>query len=212
MPVGLLLVLSFFSTCKLFLLPFALDCLHCFFLLELQYGIAKYLYRYLLLVYGWLGFHWTFIVCFIPPICGPYVLIYHPCVYEAMTRVWSLSMSFWNCIYLRGAMHPQWKIQPRSIVAQKICYLLHIEKTLIGIVGDVVVNILLLVSMLVGLLHHVHKSSTSLWHLLYQQVIAFFLLVQDVDIHQVHHLDSVSGYCRGACCCQSVSVACCLII
>ena len=72
-----------------------------------------------------------------------------------------------------------------------------------------VIDILLLVSMLIGLLQYAHRSSTGIWSLLYQQVIPFPLqyLAWETDIPQVHHLDSVSGHCRGATCGQSLSVA-----
>ena len=71
-----------------------------------------------------------------------------------------------------------------------------------------VVDILLLVSMLIGLQQYAHGSSTGIWPLLYQQVVSFPLqyLAPDAEIPQVHHLDSVSNRCRGATCGQSISV------
>jgi nitric oxide reductase large subunit len=59
------------------------------------------------------------------------------------------------------------------IASQKICFIARLQKSLIAAIGILVVDIMLLVSMLVGLLRHAHKSTTGLWHLLYQQVVAF---------------------------------------
>ena len=72
-----------------------------------------------------------------------------------------------------------------------------------------VIDILLLMSMLIGLLPYAHRSSIGICSLLYQQVVPFPLQypMWDADIPQVYHLDSVSGHCRGATCRQSVSAS-----
>ena len=89
-----------------------------------------------------------------------------------------------------------------------ICIILDLQKSRVNIVGMMMVDTLLLASMLIGLLRYVHRSSTGIWPLLYQQVMPFPLRYRalDADIPQVHHLDSVSDCCRGAFCGQSVSV------
>jgi hypothetical protein len=60
---------------------------------------------------------------------------------------------------------------------------LDLQKSLVNIVGMMVVDILLLVSMLIGLLQYAHRSSTGIWPLLYQQVpfpLQYFALDADI--------------------------------
>ncbi len=50
------------------------------------------------------------------------------------------------------------------------CVALHTHRGLVNAVGVLVVDVVLLLTMLIGL-RHSHKSSTGVWKLLYQQVI-----------------------------------------
>ena len=52
------------------------------------------------------------------------------------------------------------------------CVALHTHRGLVNAVGVLVVDVVLLLTMLVGLLRHAQKSSTGVWKLLYQQVIS----------------------------------------
>jgi hypothetical protein len=51
------------------------------------------------------------------------------------------------------------------------CVVEHFHKSLVSPVGMLMVDVVLLVSMLIGLLRHVQRSSTGIWHFLYQQVV-----------------------------------------
>ena len=50
------------------------------------------------------------------------------------------------------------------------CAALHTHRGLVNAVGVLVVDVVLLLTMLIGLLRHSQKSSTGVWKLLYQQV------------------------------------------
>jgi hypothetical protein len=55
----------------------------------------------------------------------------------------------------------------------EICVVLRLHKSLVNAVGILVVDVVLLMSMLIGLLRHMHRNSTGIWHLLYQQVMPY---------------------------------------
>jgi len=59
---------------------------------------------------------------------------------------------------------------------QKACAVLGFHKSLSAAVVALVVDIVLFMSMLVGLLRHAHRSSTGIWYLLYQQCIIWIAL------------------------------------
>ena len=50
------------------------------------------------------------------------------------------------------------------------CEILHTRRGLVNAVAMLVIDVVLLVSMLIGLLRHVYSKSGSMWKLLYQQV------------------------------------------
>jgi hypothetical protein len=56
-----------------------------------------------------------------------------------------------------------------------MCVNLGLRKYLLNVVGILVVDVVLLMSMLIGLLRYPHSSSTGLWHYLYQQVALYYL-------------------------------------
>jgi hypothetical protein len=56
------------------------------------------------------------------------------------------------------------------------CVGLDLHKDLMNAVGVLVVDLVLLMSMLIGLLRCSHSSSTGLWQLLYQQVVSHIFL------------------------------------
>ena len=90
---------------------------------------------------------------------------------------------------------------------QDTCFVLGIRKSLSAPVAVLVVDIVLLMSMLIGLLWHAHRSSTGIWYLLYQQVMPSLLSSTVVDALQVHHLDSPGVYCGGASCSACISIS-----
>jgi hypothetical protein len=51
------------------------------------------------------------------------------------------------------------------------CVILHTRRALTNAIGVLVVDVVLLLTMLIGLLLHAHRHSTGIWKLLYQQVI-----------------------------------------
>jgi hypothetical protein len=53
---------------------------------------------------------------------------------------------------------------------EDICIILHTRKSLINAAGILVVDTVLLLTMLIGLLRHPHRSSAGMWKFLYQQV------------------------------------------
>jgi hypothetical protein len=52
------------------------------------------------------------------------------------------------------------------------CVMLHTHRGLTNALGVLVVDVVLLLTMLIGLLLHAHRHSTGIWKLLYQQVIS----------------------------------------
>jgi hypothetical protein len=50
------------------------------------------------------------------------------------------------------------------------CVTLRTHRLLVNAIGVLVVDVVLLLTMLIGLLRHPHKSSTGMWKFLYQQV------------------------------------------
>ncbi|KAI0246165.1 hypothetical protein BJV78DRAFT_193965 [Lactifluus subvellereus] len=59
---------------------------------------------------------------------------------------------------------------------QQGCIVWGIHKSLSPAVVALVVDIMLFMSMLIGLLRHAHRSSTGIWYLLYQQCIIWIAL------------------------------------
>jgi hypothetical protein len=50
------------------------------------------------------------------------------------------------------------------------CIIPHTRQGLVTALGVLVVDVVLLLTMLIGLLRHVHRSSIGVWRFLYQQV------------------------------------------
>jgi hypothetical protein len=71
---------------------------------------------------------------------------------------------------------------------------------LISSVSTLVTDGVLLISMLIGLMRSPQSSSFGLWHLLYQQVVAYFSLESPLilDVFQVLHLVSLGDDCGGS--------------
>ncbi|KAH9954911.1 hypothetical protein BGW80DRAFT_381135 [Lactifluus volemus] len=55
----------------------------------------------------------------------------------------------------------------------RTCIILGLRKCLLNAISSLTVDLMLLMGMLIGLLRHVHRSSTGIWRLLYQQCIAW---------------------------------------
>ncbi|KAI0245060.1 hypothetical protein BJV78DRAFT_741710 [Lactifluus subvellereus] len=68
---------------------------------------------------------------------------------------------------------------------QDTCTVLGFHKYLSGAVVTLVVEIVLLMSMLIGLLRYAHRSSTGIWYLLYQQCIIWIALAIIAEVPAV---------------------------
>jgi hypothetical protein len=62
------------------------------------------------------------------------------------------------------------KVEGTFIPAVGVCAVLHMHAGLVSSLCILVVDIVLLLTMLIGLLRHAHKHPTGIWKLLYQQV------------------------------------------
>jgi hypothetical protein len=73
---------------------------------------------------------------------------------------------------------------------------------MISALGNLVTDGVLLISMLIGLMRSPHCSSFGLWHLLYQQVVAYLSLESPLipDVFQVLHLVSLGDDCGCSIC------------
>ncbi|KAH9962065.1 hypothetical protein BGW80DRAFT_868233 [Lactifluus volemus] len=77
-----------------------------------------------------------------------------------------LSLNICGAVQLRGVYDP---------IVEK-CITVDVHNYLANVVGMLVVDVVLLVSMVVGLLRYSHRSSTGLRHLLYRQCIMWLVL------------------------------------
>jgi len=66
-----------------------------------------------------------------------------------------------------------------------ICVGRHMSRGLLNAIGVLVVDVVLLLTMLVGLLRYAHESSTGMWKLLYQQCIVWLALAFLAEIPPV---------------------------
>lgn len=84
------------------------------------------------------------------------------------------------------------------------CVVLKTHDGLPNSIGVLVADIVLLLTMLIGLLRHENKNPSGMWKLLYQQVIfkRFCHLVLNAESLLVHNLDSLGGDCRDTNCGQ----------
>ncbi|KAH9954910.1 hypothetical protein BGW80DRAFT_381003 [Lactifluus volemus] len=90
------------------------------------------------------------------------------------TGVWLVGVSL--NIYSLTTMEPSYNAFTGN------CVILHLHKSLINAAGILVVDVVLLVSMLIGLLQYAHRSSTGIWHLLYQQCIIWLVLAGIAEV------------------------------
>ena len=87
------------------------------------------------------------------------------------------------------------------------CTFLQTHKALVNCIAVLVADVVLLLTMLIGLLRHAHRSSTGIWKLLYQQVrLKIFHLVSDSEFVLVHDLVRVGFDCRDTTYGRSLSV------
>lgn len=83
----------------------------------------------------------------------------------------TLVRSFTNVLAVRTDAHANLhKIDTMDNPITNACILLHTVDGLVNAIGVLVADAVLLLTMLVGLLLHPHKSSIGMWKFLYQQV------------------------------------------
>ncbi len=87
------------------------------------------------------------------------------------------------------------------------CVVTKTHKGLVNAVAVLVADMVLLLTMLIGLLRHSSRRSTGLWKLLYQQVNSNRSSSHgsNAGLPLVYNLDSLGGVCRDSACGQSVS-------
>lgn len=89
------------------------------------------------------------------------------------------------------------------------CTFQHTRRGLVNAVGTLVVDVVLLVTMLIGLLRHSNRNSSGIWKLLYQQVTLnkFSPSCVNIELLLVYNLVCVSLVCRDTSRGQSLFVA-----
>jgi len=87
------------------------------------------------------------------------------------------------------------------------CVVTKTHKGLVNALAVLVADMVLLLTMLIGLLRHASRHSTGLWKLLYQQVRTDRSSSHNsnAELLLVYNLDSLGGVCRDPTCGQSVS-------
>jgi hypothetical protein len=78
---------------------------------------------------------------------------------------------------VRTDTHTKNKLETTYNPIPETCVILHTHRGLANATGILVVDVMLLLTMLIGLLRHPHKSSTGMWKFLYQQVILDYFLL-----------------------------------
>lgn len=87
------------------------------------------------------------------------------------------------------------------------CAITNTHEGLVNALAILVADMVLLLTMLIGLLRHVSRRSTGLWKLLYRQVSSNRSSSHDsnAELLLVYNLDGLGGVFRDSTCCQSVS-------
>lgn len=88
------------------------------------------------------------------------------------------------------------------------CVVTKTHNRLVNALAILVADMVLLMTMLIGLLRHASRHSTGLWKLLYQQVNSDRSSSHgsNVELLLVYNMDSRGGVCRDSACGQSASV------
>jgi hypothetical protein len=69
-----------------------------------------------------------------------------------------------------------------------MCVNANTRRFLVNAVSMLVIDVVLLISMLVGLVRSPHSGSFGLWQVLFQQVVPYFPSPLAADVSEVHHL------------------------
>jgi len=86
------------------------------------------------------------------------------------------------------------------------CVVTKTHKSLVNAIAMLVADMVLLLTMLIGLLRHTSRRSTGVWKLLYQQVSSNHSSHDsNAELLLVYNMDSLGGVFRDSTCGQSVS-------
>ncbi|KAI0246162.1 hypothetical protein BJV78DRAFT_193727 [Lactifluus subvellereus] len=173
---------------------------------ELDILRGKRPYRWTIWLY--LGTRYTALLSFILTLigedggkfsCQPFavadsVLMYASWAFASLIIVLRV-IAIWNrqrivsflsiCVWLAGVasiIHGMTLVKALYDPNEDICTALDFHKSLSAAVVALVVDIVLLMSMLIGLLRHAHGSSTGIWYLLYQQCIIWIALASIAEV------------------------------
>ncbi|KAI0248155.1 hypothetical protein BJV78DRAFT_839949 [Lactifluus subvellereus] len=176
---------------------------------ELDVLRGKRPYRWSIWLY--LGTRYTALVTFILTLigedggkvsCQPFtiadaVLTYASWAFASLTIVLRV-IAIWNrqrivsflsiCVWLAGVgtlLHTFATVEVLYSPNQEACTLVDLHKSLSAVVAVLVVDIVLLMSMLIGLLRYAHRNSTGIWYLLYQQCIIWIALASIAEVPAV---------------------------
>ena len=100
------------------------------------------------------------------PTCFHHHLISPACACEDLKLV----RNFTNVLVRTDAHANLNKLDTMYNPIASACAVIHTEDGLLSAIGVLVADVVLLLTMLVGLLRHPHRSSTGMWKFLYQQV------------------------------------------
>ncbi|KAI0299650.1 hypothetical protein B0F90DRAFT_598113 [Multifurca ochricompacta] len=86
-----------------------------------------------------------------------------------------LGLNLWNLTMVESSYNP----------ILETCITLKTHRGLLNVIGILAVDVVLLVTMLIGLLRYAHRSSTGIWYLLYQQCIIWLFLAAIAEVPPV---------------------------
>ncbi|KAI0248152.1 hypothetical protein BJV78DRAFT_839789 [Lactifluus subvellereus] len=169
---------------------------------ELDVLRGKHPYRWTIWLY--LGTRYTALLSFVLTLIGEdggkvscQVLVYASWAFASLIIVLRV-IAIWNRqrfvsflsvgAWLAGvatAIHSLTALKAFNNPYQGTCTVLGFHKSLSAGVVALVVDIVLLMSMLIGLLRYAHRSSTGIWYLLYQQCIIWIALASIAEVPAV---------------------------
>jgi hypothetical protein len=112
------------------------------------------------------------------------VLLYSIAIWRRNTIISSIAVGAWLAglgLNIRNLTMVEASYNP----VLGACITLATRRGLINAIGVLVVDLVLLMIMLIGLLKHAYRSSTGIWHLLYQQCIIWIFLAGIAEIPPV---------------------------
>ncbi|KAI0246169.1 hypothetical protein BJV78DRAFT_1286696 [Lactifluus subvellereus] len=112
----------------------------------------------------------------------------HPHVFPSRTAIWNrtrivstLAVGLW----LAGLglnIHSLTLIKAFSNPSQQTCIVVGLDKNVVSAVGVLVIDVVLIMSMLIGLLRNANWSSTGIWYILYQHCFIWIALAVIAEV------------------------------